>query len=91
MMVLTALLRYRELHTAARRRGGSRIGKAPNKDRHPLVGALLLDSTIRRTQQIAPKNFGGTFGLTKELFMRIVFDVREYDDNFMYKIDCTRL
>jgi hypothetical protein len=44
MMVLTALLRYQEL-IAARRCGGSRVGKAPNKDRHRLAGALLLDST----------------------------------------------
>jgi hypothetical protein len=34
IMVLTALLRYREKLLAVPRRGGSRVGKAKNKNRH---------------------------------------------------------
>jgi hypothetical protein len=44
MLVLTALLQHQEQLLAIPRWGGLRVGKAKNKNRHQLVGALLLDS-----------------------------------------------
>jgi hypothetical protein len=44
MMVLIAFLCYQEKFAAIPCRGGSRVGKAKNKNRHRLAGALLLDS-----------------------------------------------
>jgi hypothetical protein len=44
MMVLTALLRYREQLAAVPPQGSSRVAKAKNKNRHQLAGALFLDS-----------------------------------------------
>ena len=38
-----------------------------------------------------PKDFRRRFRMNKELFMKIVFGVREYDDYFMCKKDCTGL
>jgi hypothetical protein len=36
-----------------------------------------------------PKEFWRGFKMNKELFMKIVQGVREYDDYFKYKKDCT--
>jgi hypothetical protein len=44
MMLLAALLRYREQLLAEPRLSGSRVGKAKNKNRQRLASALLLDS-----------------------------------------------
>jgi hypothetical protein len=81
MMVLTALMRYREQLLAVSRRGGSRVGKAKNKNRHRLAGALLLDSDYFADDATnTPKEFRRCFRINKEMFVKIVFGVREYDD-----------
>jgi hypothetical protein len=36
-----------------------------------------------------PKEFRRRFRIDKDLFMKIVQGLREYDDNFKYKKDCT--
>jgi hypothetical protein len=92
LVILAALLWLREQVNAVPRRGGSRVGKARNKDRHRLAGAMLLDSdyfTDDATHTL--KDFRRQFRMNKELFMRIVFSVWEYNDYFMCKKDCTGL
>jgi hypothetical protein len=45
LLLLTNLLRLRQQILVGPRRGGSRVvGKAKNKDRHPLVSVVLVDS-----------------------------------------------
>jgi hypothetical protein len=56
-------------------------GKAPNKNRQRDAGALLLYSDYFADNAInTSKEFRQRFRMTKELFMKIVQDVREYDD-----------
>jgi hypothetical protein len=72
------------------RRGGSVPGKAPNKNRSRDAGALLLYSDYFADNVINTlKEFRRRFRMNKELFMKIVQGVREYDDYFKYKKDCT--
>jgi hypothetical protein len=71
---------------------GSMVGKAPNKDQHRQAGALLLHSDYFMDNVAnSPKEFRGYFRMNKELFMRIVFGIRKYNDYFMCKKDCTDL
>jgi hypothetical protein len=92
MMVLTALLRYREQLLTVPCRGGSRVGKAKNKNRHRLVGALLFDSDyFAKDAANTPKEFRRHFLMNKETFMKIVFGEREYGASFMCKPDYTGL
>ncbi|XP_051202621.1 uncharacterized protein [Lolium perenne] len=79
------------LAVSAPRRGGSRVGKAQNKDMHRQAGALLLDSeyfTDNATHMT--KDFRRRF-TNNELFMKIVFGLREYGTYFMCKKDCPGL
>jgi hypothetical protein len=72
-------------------RGGSVPGKAPNKNRQRDAGALLLYSDYFADNAInTPKEFHRRFRMNKDLFMKIVQSVREYDDYFKYKKNCTR-
>jgi hypothetical protein len=72
-------------------RGGSVHGKAPNKNHSRDAGALLLYSDYFADYAInTPKEFRRRFRMNKELFMKIVQGVREYDDYFKYKKDGTR-
>jgi hypothetical protein len=81
MMILTALLRYQEQLATIPYRGGLRVGKAKNKNQHRLAGALLLDSDyFVDDAENTPKKFPCCFKMNKELFMKIVFGVREYGD-----------
>jgi hypothetical protein len=71
-------------------RGGSVRGKAPNKDRSRNADALLLYSDYFADNAInTPKEFRRRFRMNKDLFMKIVQGMREYDDFFKYKKDCT--
>jgi hypothetical protein len=79
------------MENAVPRRGTSVHGKAQNKDRSKNVGALLLHSDYFADNTInTPKEFRWHFRMNKDLFMKIVQGVREYDDYFKYKKDCTR-
>jgi hypothetical protein len=52
--------------------------------------ALLLYSDYFADNAInTPKEFRRRFRMKKDLFMKIVQGVREYDDYFKYKKDCT--
>jgi hypothetical protein len=78
------------MENAVPRRGGSVRGKAPNKDRSKNAGALLLYSDYFANNAInTPKEFRLRFRMKKDLFMKIVQGVREYDNYFKYKKDCT--
>jgi hypothetical protein len=84
-------LRQQQMANVVPRRGGSVCGKAPNKDRSRNAGALLLYSDYFADNAInTPKEFRRRFRMNKDLFMKIVQGVREYDDYFKYKKDCTR-
>jgi hypothetical protein len=73
------------------RRGGSVPGKAPNKNRQRDAGALLLYSDYFADDAINTlKEFCRRFRMNKDLFMKIVQGVREYDDYFKCKKDCTK-
>jgi hypothetical protein len=91
-LILTNLLRLRQQIVDGPRCGGLKVGKVNNKDRHRLVCAMLLDSNYfaDNARHIA-KDFGWRFRMNKELFMRIVFDIMEYDNYFMCKKYCTGL
>jgi hypothetical protein len=79
------------MENAVPRQGGSVRGKAPNKDRSRNASALLLYSDYFADNAInTPKEFRRHFRMNKELFMKIVQGVREYDDYFKYKKDYTR-
>jgi hypothetical protein len=92
MMILTALLRYQEQLATIPCWVGLRVGKAKNKNHHRLAGALFLDSDyFADDAENTPKKFPCRFQMNKELFMKIVFGVREYDHYFMCKPDCTGL
>jgi hypothetical protein len=63
------------------RRDGSVPGKAPNKNCHRDVGAMLLHSDYFVDDATnTPKEFQRRFRMNKDLFMKIVQGVREYDD-----------
>jgi hypothetical protein len=85
------LLQLRQqMNNAVLRRGGSVPGKAPNKNHQRDVGVLLLYSDYFADDAInTPKEFHQRFRMNKDMFMKIVQGVREYDDYFQYKKDCT--
>jgi hypothetical protein len=58
------------------RQGGSRVGKAKNKNRHRLAGAILLDSDyFAEDAANTSKEFRRRFWMNKKTFMKIVFGV----------------
>jgi hypothetical protein len=71
---MAMLLQIRQQLAAAEpRRGGSRRGKAANKDRNREVGALLLNSDYFADDAInTSKEFRRRFRMNKEVFTRIV-------------------
>jgi hypothetical protein len=72
------------------RRGGSVPGKAPNKNRQRDADALLLYTDYFADNAInTPREFHQHFRMNKDLFMKILQGVREYDDYLKYKKDCT--
>jgi hypothetical protein len=76
--------------TSFPRRGGSRCGKAADKNHHRGSGAMLLHSDyFADDASNTPKEFRWRFRMSKDLFMKIMQGVREYDDYFKYKKDCT--
>jgi hypothetical protein len=81
------LLQLRQwMENTVPRRDGLVRGKVPNKDCSRNVGALLLYSDYFTDNAInTPKKFYRRFRMNKDLFMKIVQGVREYDDYFKYK------
>jgi hypothetical protein len=83
-------LRKQQMENTVPRQGGSVRGKTPNKNRSRNTGALLLYSDYFAENIInTPKEFRRRFRMNKDLFMKIVQGVREYDDYFKYNKDCT--
>jgi hypothetical protein len=79
-----------QMENTVPRRGGLVRGKTPNKDRSRNTGALLLYSDYFADNAInTPKEFYRRFRMNKDLFIKIVQGMREYDDYFKYKKDCT--
>jgi hypothetical protein len=75
------LLQLRQqMENAVPHRGGSVPRKASNKNRSRDTGALLVYSDYFADNAInTPKEFHRRFRINKELFMKIVQGVREYD------------
>jgi hypothetical protein len=92
MIVLTALLWHQEHILAVPRRGGLRIGKVKNKNRHRLAGAFLLDSDYFADDAAnTPKEFWRHFRMNKETFMKIAFARARVWRLLHVQVDCTRL
>jgi hypothetical protein len=85
------LLQVRQqLNGAVSRLGGLMTGKEANKNRHRDAGAMLLHSNyFADDASNTPKEFRRQFRMNKDLFMKIMQGVREYDDYFKNKKDCT--
>jgi hypothetical protein len=80
-LILTSPLRVRQPFLVVPRRGGSRPGKRRNIDRHCQAGAMLLECYyFAADASLSPKKFRRRFRMNKNLFMKIVFGVREYSD-----------
>ena len=71
LMVIACLLRRRaRLRTP--RRGGSRKGKKPNKDRNRLAGALMLEADYFVDHPLhGPEIFRRRFRMNREVFKTI--------------------
>nr|XP_051202193.1 uncharacterized protein LOC127315779 [Lolium perenne] len=80
------MLRVRQPFFIVPRRGCSKPGKRRNINRHREAGAMLLDVDYHWR-----KEFGRRFRMNKDLFLKIVHGIREYDTYFMAKRDCTGL
>ncbi|KAK1653322.1 hypothetical protein QYE76_071127 [Lolium multiflorum] len=90
-LILTNMLRVRQPFFVVPRRGGSKPGKRRNINRHHEASAMLLDADYFNDDAThSPKEFRGRFRMNKDLFLKIVHGVREYDRYFMAKKDCTR-
>jgi hypothetical protein len=71
---------------------GLETRKAKNRDQHRLAGAMLLKTDYFTDEETnISKKFYHRSRMNKELFMRIVFGIMEYADNFTCKKDYTRL
>ncbi|XP_051201476.1 uncharacterized protein [Lolium perenne] len=91
-LILTNMLRVRQPFFVVPRRGGSKLGKRRNINRHRKAGAMLFDADYFNNDAThSPKEFRRRFRMNKELFLKIVHGVREYDKYFMAKKHCTGL
>ena len=69
--------------------GGSKIGRNKNKDRQMMEGHLMLVvDYFADDPSHGSKAFRRRFRMKKEVYLRIVQSVREFDDYFMLKKDC---
>ncbi|KAK1648806.1 hypothetical protein QYE76_066611 [Lolium multiflorum] len=72
-------------------RASTRWLKARQEEEHQ-ADAMLLDADYFADDAThSPKEFRRRFRMNKDLFMKIVFGIREYGDYFMIKKDCTGL
>nr|XP_051190903.1 uncharacterized protein LOC127304246 [Lolium perenne] len=90
-LIPTSFLCIRQPLFGVPRRGGSKPGKRRNVSRHRQAGAMLLDvDYFVDDVSHSPKEFRRRIRINKDMFMKIVFGVREYEDYFMIKQYCTR-
>ncbi|KAK1660474.1 hypothetical protein QYE76_048633 [Lolium multiflorum] len=74
------MLRVRQPFFVVPRRGGSKPGKRRNINRHREADAMLLDADhFNDDATHSPKEFRHRFRMNKDLFLKIVHGVREYD------------
>ena len=72
--------------------GGSRLGKKGNTNRDRATGHILFFNDYFSHQPINDEvAFRRRFRINRGLFQSIVHGVREYDEYFELKSDCTRL
>jgi hypothetical protein len=91
-MILASFLQLCRPFVVMPRRGGSRPGKGMNVNRHRQAGAMLLDADYFNDDAAhSPKEFRRRFRMNKDLFRKIAVGVREYDNYFISKQDCTGL
>ncbi|XP_071681603.1 uncharacterized protein [Lolium perenne] len=91
-LILTNMLRVLQPLFVMPRRGGSKPGKRRNINRHREASAMLLDADYFNDDVThLPEEFRRRFRMNKEMFLKIVHDVREYDKYFMAKKDCIDL
>jgi hypothetical protein len=91
-LILTSLLLIHQPLFGVPRRGGSKPDKRRNINQNHQVGAMLLDPNYFADDAThSPKKFRRPFRMNKDLFMKIVFGVWEYDEYFMIKQNCTGL
>ncbi|XP_051190436.1 uncharacterized protein [Lolium perenne] len=89
-LILTNMLRVCQPFFVVPRRGGSKPVKRRNINRHREASAMLLDADYFNDDAThSPKEFRRRFRMNKDLFLKIVHGVREYDTYFMTKKDCT--
>jgi hypothetical protein len=63
------------------RHGGPRVRRRKTKDGQQMVGALIAEADYFFDDSgHTTKDFRRRFRMNKELFMHIVYGVREYDD-----------
>ena len=89
LMVLAALAGL--LAGAAKpRRGGSAPGRRKAKNRHELEGYCMLYSDYFADAPLhGDKVFRCRYRMGRKLFLRIINELREYDNYFRCKKDCT--
>jgi hypothetical protein len=86
LLIMAALLRLRARINAPPRRGSFRPGKKMNKDWQRMQGAVMRESDYFADNAMhTPLEFWHRFRMNKELFMKIVVGVWEYDDYFCCK------
>ncbi|KAG9404999.1 hypothetical protein AC1031_021931 [Aphanomyces cochlioides] len=74
-----------------RQRGGSRPGKAPNKDRRRLYPKLLFEDYWGEAPVYDGKHFRRTFRMPRELFDKIHAKVARHDTYFKQKRNAAKL
>ncbi|XP_051229440.1 uncharacterized protein [Lolium perenne] len=91
-LILTNMLLVRQPFFVVPLRGGSKPGKRRNINRHREAGAMLLDVDYFNDDAThSLKEFWPRFRMNKDMFLKIVHDVTEYDTYFTAKKDCTGL
>jgi hypothetical protein len=91
-LILTSMLRVRQPFFAVPRCNGSKTGKRRNINRHRQADPMLLDVDYFADDAThSSKEVRCQFKMNKDLVMKIVFFVKEYDDYLMIKQDCTGL
>ena len=72
------------------RRGGSTLGRVKAKNRHRLEGYCMLYSDYFADAPLhGERTFRRRYRMSRKLFLRIVNSIREFDNYFMCKMDCT--
>jgi hypothetical protein len=89
---VTSFLRVRQPFVVVPRHGGSRPCKRRNVDLHRQASSMLLECDYFADDAThSSKEFRRRFRMNKDMFMKILFGVRDYDDYYMSKQDCTGL